>query len=282
MKKTKVLLAGALVLALGLVMGCKGAPDNTQASEGHVVREGNKYVHEWKTEYSNNNYYRSALQFGKDDLSKKSPKVQNAEVTVELNFPADGKAGILFAVNNRAETVGTESKKLYDFFAFAFGVNRSNPQKLEAYVDYYQGASSIKDDGTNQAKPESFSTGKSFEVVKKDLNYDWNGKAVTMTMKIARNNNSTEQEENDDYFTLTITDKDGKTVWEGDTKEVKSQLTEEGMLEDAYKITGGIFSYGMLSGAVKEKTANTVWTLNKDTLAPTGIMGGLNFAAEEE
>lgn len=281
MKKAKVLLAGALVLALGLVMGC-GSPDTTQASEGHVVREGNKHVHEWKTEYSNDNYYRSALQFGKDDLLKKSPKVQNAEVTVELNFPADGKAGILFAVNNREQTEGTESKKLYDFFAFAFGVNRGSPTKLEAYVDYYQGATSIKDDGDNAAKPESFSTGKSFEVVKKDLNYEWNGKAVTMTMKIARNNNSTDNDETDDYFTLTISDKNGAKVWEGDTKDVKSKLAEKGMIEDAYKITGGIFSYGMLSGAVKEKTANTVWTLNKDTLAPSGLMGGLNFAAEEE
>ena len=283
MKKTRIVLVGALVLALAFVMGC-GEPDNTQAAEGHVVREGNKYVHEWKADYSNNTYYRSALQFGKDDLLKKSPKVQNAEVEVELNFPADGKAGILFAVNNRTQVEGTETKTLYDFFAFAFGVNRSNSSKLEAYVDYYQNATKIKEDGSDTgAKPEAFATGKSFEVKKADLDYTWNKKAVTMTMKIALNDNGTPSDDADDYYALTITDKDGNIVWEGNTSGVKDKVAgTAGMNVANYKTTGGIYSYGMLSGAVSDKTANTVWTLKKDTLKPTGIAGGLNFAAEEE
>ncbi|MBR2362952.1 MAG: hypothetical protein IKA80_09975 [Spirochaetaceae bacterium] len=283
MKKTRIVLVGALVLALAFVMGC-GEPDNTQAAEGHVVRDGNKYVHEWKADYSNDTYYRSALQFGKDDLSNKSPKVQNAEVEVELNFPEDGKAGILFAVNNRTEVEGTETKTLYDFFAFAFGVNRSNSSKLEAYVDYYQNATKIKEDGSDAgSKPEAFATGKSFEVKKADLNYAWNKKAVTMTMKIALNNNSTASDATDDYYTLSITDKDGNKVWEGDTREVKNTVANTtGMNVDNYKTTGGIYSYGMLSGAVSDKAANTVWTLKKDTLEPSSVMGGLNFAAEEE
>lgn len=272
MKKTKVLLAGALVLALGLVMGCK---QNSDLSVEEHRQGADKYEHIWEATYGNNDYIRSALQFGT------AKKVNAAKVKVKL-YPKDGKAGLLFAVNPRKVSVTGEGtaateKTVYDFYAFAFGKKPGVENKLEAYVDYYQGLERFNDSGT--ASAEKFGQAAQVELKTGEFkNLDWNGSGpVTAVMSIGL---SSTEGSDDTTWTLKITSEDGQTEYWSETgvsgKDAASRETD-GLSLDHFKNEGAIYSYGMLSGLSNPKTADTRWTLDRDSL-PSGVI----LAAEEE
>lgn len=261
MKKTKVLLAGALVLALGLVMGCK---QNTDLSvEEH--RQDGTGKHIWEAEYTGNSYIRSALQFREDT------NVATAKVKVTMTYPAYGKAGLLFAVQDREQK--------YDFYAFAFGWNGKlgNQSKIEAYVDYYQGLTTFNDSSTNS---ERFGNGAHISVVTNEEfkePFNWDGaEPVIVDMYVTYNKPSEEEstetttqasgnESAQGTYDLKITkSNDPETVyWEktGITavgKEMASNMSQDLIVNGE----GKLYSYGMLSGQKDPKKVHTTWVLD--------------------
>lgn len=268
MKKTKVLLAGALVLALGLVMGCK---QNEELSVEEHRKGENGYQHVWEAEYTGDNYYRSALQFGSGKMD-----IQYAKVRVKMNYPGNGKAGLLFATNEREVEVTTggnkEKKKLYDFYAFAFGKNPRATNTLEAYVDYYVGLEKFNDASSTS---ERFGTGTNTPIVaEKNLeNISWNGASpVTVDMIIEKKTTTGGSGTATVTYNLKIQSTDGNTVyWTAENVAA----TGESVVNEGY-----LCSYGMVSKLADPKKVDTVWTLDKDSLKKTGV--GTILAAEEE
>ena len=151
MKKTKVLLAGALVLALGLVMGCSMSLD--ESVEEHTKGDS-KFEHVWKADYKNNDQYiRSALQFGSGE-----DKITEVDVNVDMAYPQHGKAGLIFGLTNTKgdkDLNGKENIK-YNYYIVALG---ENPNKtdgtLQYYIDYCTNMTSLS--GGNTAE-ESIDT----------------------------------------------------------------------------------------------------------------------------
>ena len=268
MKKTKVLLAGALVLALGLVMGCK---QNSDLSVEEHRQGENAYQHVWKAEYTNDQYTRSALQFGKGGV-----KVQKAKVKVEMVYPANGKAGLLFAVNSRKTGEGESEKTVYDFYAFAFG-KKPGQNKLEAYVDYYEGLE--KFNGSSDS--EKFGTGTNNVTVvdTRDLTYNWDGsQAVNVYMFITRNESKAAGGETTYTYDLEIQDTQGNSLW----KESAVTAVGKDGVTGAVVNDGNLYSYGMLSQlASNPKNVNTTWTIS-NTEGDFIHQGGSMLAADEE
>lgn len=249
-----------------LVVGCK---QNEELSVEEHRKGENGYQHVWEAEYTGDNYYRSALQFGSGKMD-----VQYAKVRVKMNYPGNGKAGLLFATNEREieTTVGggtKEKKKVYDFYAFAFGKNPSKANTLEAYVDYYVGLEKFNDSSSTS---EKFGTGTSQEVKKaSDLTgINWNGASpVTVDMIIQKSTTKTNDSETVKY-NLTIQDTNGNILWSAnDIAATGDTVVNEGYL----------CSYGMVSKLANPKNVDTVWTLDRDSFDKTGT--GTILAAED-
>lgn len=258
MKLNKLVIGGGVLVVLlsMLVVGCK---QNQELSvEEH--REGeNKYQHVWEAEYEGSNYYRSALQFGsgKWDLEK-------AQVRVKMNFPANGKAGVLFAVNERdnEKIVGgnKEKKKVYDFYAFAFGKKPGvgNEKKLELYVDYYVGLEKFND---SSATSEKFGAVTPIEVVKPTelTGTNWDGattfSADMIIEKVVEGESVT--------YNLKIQSIDGKTVY----------WHQDGVVATGDNVVnkGYLCSYGMLSGVSSSRKVDTTWALDEESFKKEGV-----------
>lgn len=271
MKKTKVLLAGALVLALGLVMGCK---QNEELSVEEHRQGADKYEHVWEATYENDDYIRSALQFG----SNKNAKVNTAEIKVKMIYPNQGKAGILFGVNPRDVSSGDTKETVYDFYAFAFGKNRKTG-KLEAYVDYYQGLKSFNDKGGTS---EKFGVASTVELKNQEFsNFTGNAdQPITVVMKIAIKETAGSKDTTDGQWDLSIVSEDGLTTyWSATAVSALAEATagKNGLNVANFKETGNLYSYGMLTALENPKKADTKWNLSKDSL-PSGVV----LAAEEE
>ena len=271
MKKTRIVLVGALVLALAFVMGCK---QNEELSVEEHRQGADKYEHIWEATYENNDYIRSALQFG----ANKNAKVNTAEIKVKMIYPGQGKAGVLFGVNPREVASGDTKETVYDFYAFAFGKNRSTG-KLEAYVDYYQGLKSFNDKGGTS---EKFGEASTVELEKKNFE-SFTGNVndpITVVMKIAMKETAGSRDDTDGQWDLSIMSEDGKTTyWSATAVSALGNATagKNGLNKANFKETGGLYSYGMLSALDNPKKADTKWNLNKDSL-PSGVV----LAAEEE
>ena len=245
MKKTRIVLVGALVLALAFVMGCKQNED--LSVEEH--RQDGHAQHIWEAEYSGNKYIRSALQFKEDN------SVGTAKVTVEMTYPANGKAGVLFAVQ--------EKDGKYDFYAFAFGWNgrTGSTSKLEAYVDYYQGLTTF-----NEASGDSEKFGNGYNtsvVVSKDLeNTTWDGaEHFSADLYVTYDKGAGNYD-----LKLTKVGDENTVYWTANDVDAKQTLTSSakpGMSAALVKNgEGKLYSYGMLSGQKETKKVKTTWTLD--------------------
>lgn len=133
MKKAKVLLAGALVLALGLVMGCKGLGSGDE----NVTKEGNKKL-TWSKQgdittalenTSEENYLRFFQQFGTG-----SYKINTASFKLDMKYTDGGKTGIVFGLDKNS--VGGKDKVSY--YVFGIGQKKDSDGQLEYFVDYYE------------------------------------------------------------------------------------------------------------------------------------------------
>lgn len=249
-----------------LVVGCK---QNEELSVEEHRKGENGYQHVWEAEYTGDNYYRSALQFGSGKMD-----VQYAKVRVKMNYPGNGKAGLLFATNEREieTTVGgtKEKKKVYDFYAFAFGKNPSKTNTLEAYVDYYVGLEKFNDSSSTS---EKFGTGTSQEVkAASDLTgINWNGASpVTVDMIVEKKTTSGGSGSETVTYNLKIQDTNGNELWSAtDVAASGVNVVNEGYL----------CSYGMVSKLANPKNVDTVWTLDKESFKKSGA--GTILAAED-
>lgn len=249
-----------------VVIGCK---QNEELSVEEHRKGVDAYQHVWEAEYTGDNYYRSALQFGSGKMD-----VQYAKVRVKMNYPGNGKAGLLFATNEREieTTVGgkTEKKKVYDFYAFAFGKNPSKTNTLEAYVDYYVGLEKFNDSSSTS---EKFGTGTQQEVkAASDLTgITWNGASpVTVDMIVEKKTTSGGSGSETVTYNLKIQDTNGNQLWSAnDVAASGNNVVNEGYL----------CSYGMVSKLANPKKVDTVWTLDKDSFKKTGT--GAILAAED-
>lgn len=249
-----------------MVVGCK---QNEELSVKEHREGENASQHVWEAEYNNDLYTRSALQFGSGKMD-----VQYAKVRVKMNYPGNGKAGLLFATNEREieTTVGgeKEKKKVYDFYAFAFGKDPSETNTLEAYVDYYVGLEKFND---STSTSEKFGTGKSSEVKAASnlTGINWNGASpVTVDMIVEKKTTSGGSGSQSVTYNLKIQNTSGEVLWSAD--DIVS--TADGVVNEGY-----LCSYGMVSKLANPKTVDTVWTLDKDSFKKTGA-GTISFAAE--
>lgn len=265
-KVLPALLALALVLCLA---GC--AQDNELSVDEHTEKDGDAYTHVWNATYENGDYIRSALQFGSGNV-----KVTKAKVQVDLKKATDGKAGLLFGLNTRdVDPDGDgETTTVYDFYAVAFGKNQNAADTLEAYIDYYQGLTTFQDTGDALAA-EKFGTGQNFVVkTTSDLSKTWDGSsAVTAYIAV-------EYDEDADTYDVYIQNSDGtEKYW---SAEDITAETVTGVDSDAFALStnvGKMYSYGMLSGRVDPKTADTTWTIDRTTFVKSG---GSMAAADAE
>lgn len=124
MKKTKVLLAGALVLALGLVMGCKGV------GAGDEDVEGNNKEKTWKaTNASTETYKRMYQPFGT------SKNFTEAVVTINAKYPKNGWSGVLFGLTENDDKSKTgKDKNSINFYNVSF---RVNGETIQYYTSYF-------------------------------------------------------------------------------------------------------------------------------------------------
>lgn len=143
MKKAKVLLAGALVLALGLVMGCK----QSVTSDPEI---GEKIDNGWLIKEQKNNsseYWRWLKTVG--------GSYKTATIDLEMSDPTAGKIGVIFGFNElHDQTTGKKNGK-YSYYQFGVGVGQSNSAnagKLEYYISYYTNVDMNTVTGNNSAE----------------------------------------------------------------------------------------------------------------------------------
>ena len=88
MKKTRIVLVGALVLALAFVMGCKqvessseGVSDIEDGKQWEITNDSKDNYRRWISTYPNANQ-----------------KWESATFKLRMERPQDGKAGIIFGL----------------------------------------------------------------------------------------------------------------------------------------------------------------------------------------
>ncbi|MBO5730299.1 MAG: hypothetical protein J6R67_03800 [Treponema sp.] len=275
MKKTKVLLAGALVLALGLVMGCGKAMD--ESVEEH--KEGaSKFEHVWKAEYKDNsNYIRSAKQFGTGD-----DELKHVDVTVKMDYPQYGKSGFIFGLTKTEEKdINNKSIAKYNYYIVGLGEDPAKKDgSLQYYIDYCTNMTSLSGGNTADATIDT-TTGAKAETVK----------ALTSIEDVSHAANEPVE------YTVSVdfveaNGADGKVDKAKGTYTVKIKIGDKIITETinhetygyvdgkaTYPGKGTIASYGMLSGLNKDKKVNTTWTVDKKTLEGAGVEG-LGLSAE--
>lgn len=264
MKKAKVVLAGALVLALGLVMGCKTSLDESVAEH---TQGASKFEHVWKAEYKENNQYiRSALQFGSGE-----DKITKADVTVDMAYPQYGKAGLIFGLTNTKEKdINNNEVIKYNYYVVALGEDPNRTDgTLQYYIDYCTNMTSLSGGNTSGESIETANGAKSTPVKDltaiNDINHNANEKVdytVSVTLVPDENDNA--------KGTYTVEIKIGdKTITETINHEKYGYVGGVA----TYPAAGTIASYGMLSGKFANKKVDTTWTVNKETLEGAGANG---------
>ena len=144
MKKAKALLAGALVLALGLVMGCK-QPVTSDPEIGKKIDGG------WIVENQENNsteYWRWLRTVGGNSYA-------SATMNLEMTDPTAGKIGFIFGFQEMYDSQTGKKNGKYSYYQFGVGVgqqNSSNPGKLEYYVAYYENVDKDSYTGHNNSE----------------------------------------------------------------------------------------------------------------------------------
>ena len=125
MKKAKVVLAGALVLALGLVMGCKS--DSSGDSDWTINEKSTK---QWeKTNSSETQYARAFEQFGTTRGHDK------AIVKLTVGDMTASKAGLVFAYDDF--TMDKTGKKYFLLGVGGYGYTQGTDNG-EYFLSYYE------------------------------------------------------------------------------------------------------------------------------------------------
>lgn len=244
MKKAKVLLAGALVLALGLVMGCKQGIDS---GNPNWTTDDNK-LKVWEQDNSSDQYVRAAKQFGN------STKTKDMVVKLEITDLTTSKAGLVFGINELDKTA-----KTYNYFVLGVGGVNYTKTQGDVYLSYYR--------DVDVKKLDEASKGKQAPGNRLDI-FD-NETITTGAMKIVGSTGtiyvaiSESKSESDNKTTVTIklgSSYDPKLGVTGTTMEktfeigtdakVDSYITTGGgdanWMKNLTTIDGGIGAYGML------------------------------------
>ncbi len=273
MKKTKVLLAGALVLALGLVMGCKGL-----GSGNEDAQKEDKYTWVWAgqksgdvypdKENNSTNYERFFEQFGSTSYT-----VKEGIVHINMKYPQFGKAGVVFGLNEAA-TSDSEGKKNVNFYVFGIGQKKGGTQ-LEYYVDYYEAISRT-----------ALSTASASDTVANGVSPRWSYKVGNTEMFTVESfpgfvaNNP-----EDIYVQIKYNEVGGNYSIEAGPADrslssIKLELPAHSTITGASNAAGRIGVYGMLTKKDGDTTpkVNTTYNLLRDGLEITGTF----LAAEEE
>ena len=257
MKKTKVLLAGALVLALGLVMGCKGV------GAGDEDVEGNNKEKTWKTTNASTTDYKRMFQpFGA------SKKFTEAVVTINSKYPKSGWSGILFGLTENDDKAQTgKAKNTINFYNVSFRV--ADNGTIQYYTSYF---SNVDQDEFPQNTTESY------------------GQETVITDTKTVPTDAGLQVNADGSLNVTIkvmwTQKEGAQVGTWDlyygpsvtqaTKHKEELVTDTVTAKEIVK--GGLAAYGQVTKAINQDTPRVVETTWKLESSEPTVIG----AAEEE
>lgn len=265
MKKTRIVLVGALVLALALVMGCKQASSGTAGDWDPNTNSTKTWK---KTNTDSEKVLRSFEGFGTTDMNN------GVVVKIEVGNTKASKAGILFDYKKNASVEGT-----VDYYQLGVGTQQYDGKTPEFYLVKISGVK--PDDITASTTSDAAGAGKGSEV-------DIQGN--TPFSSLISHDSSIKVT---DMYTL---DQNGKmTVYVGfETKEVengKKVMVKIGMYDESAKkwkegayaenelktgkdwggstvttIDGQVCAYGMLTKAPKDgsvSTENTYTIINK-------------------
>lgn len=146
MKKTRIVLAGALVLALAFVMGCAHEAPTTDESIGKATQKG-WIVKDQKNDTSQ--YWRWMRGTGKN--------YETATMQLDMSDAKAGKIGFVFGLTEGLAADGEGNGK-WSYYQFGVGIGKagtSNAGKYEYYIDYYTDVDLSKvSGGSNSYGPE--------------------------------------------------------------------------------------------------------------------------------
>lgn len=245
-----------VLVAVGLVISFVGCGAMKENVEEHKATKDNKWEHTWVAEYENDQYIRSALQFGTGN-----DKIDYVDVNVKMEYPKMGKAGLIFGLNNtKEEGEDGKSVKKYNYYLIGVGQRRGT-SNLEWYIDRCDGMTTLS--GGNSAS-ETTEDG-----------------TTTPVIGLTQLNNVTYTPGNPIEFDISV-----EFTEDEDDEEKRGTyyvtLKFDGVDPITYNITdlaapGTIASYGMLSGMENPKNVDNTWTVNSET-----IEGTANLSAVEE
>lgn len=273
MKKTRIVLVGALVLALAFVMGCSGI-----GSGNEDAQKEDKYTWVWAGPKSGDvypdkenttvNYERFFEQFGSTNYT-----MESGIVHIKMKYPQFGKAGVVFGLNE-AGTEDSDGKKNVNFYVFGIGQKKGGT-KLEYYVDYYQAIGRT-----------AMSSASSSDTVANGVDPLWSYKIGDDLMHTVENFSGFVANNPEDIYVQIIYNEDTgnyKINAGPDARALTSiqlELPAHSTITRASDAEGRVGVYGMLTKKDGDATpkVNTTYTLLKDGLETSGAF----LAAEEE
>ncbi|MBO5125034.1 MAG: hypothetical protein J6C11_07890 [Spirochaetaceae bacterium] len=272
MKKTRIVLVGALVLALAFVMGC-GEKTKLDESVAEHKEGADKFTHEWEATYDSATYIRSAKQFGESGANK-NDELTNIDAEITMLYPQNGKVGLIFGLTTNEGPKDANGKPTYTFNYYVFGVGEkpnTTTGDLNYYIDYCTNVSTLSGGNTASESIDKTDGASATSVATGDLTST--GHKHKEALKFNVNIEFTDDDANDvadGTYTLTVS---------AGGNELLTQSIDHstyGYVNNAakYPALGTVASYGMVSGAVKgEKKVDNTWVIKKDTLEGAGLNG---------
>lgn len=257
MKKTRIVLVGALVLALAFVMGCAGLGSGDEDVDG-----GNKEK-TWKTTNNSTTEYKRMFQaFGS------SKNFTEAVITINAKYPKSGWSGVLFGLTENDDKASTgKDKNTINFYNVSFRVNDRN--EIQYYTSYF---SNVDQDDFSNNKEASYGDEKVITdttTVPTDAGLTLNGDgSLNLVVKVIWN-----QIEGADVGTWDLYY--GPSVTQA-TKR-KEPLTT-GTVAAEKIVKGGLAAYGQVTKAANRDDPRVVETVWKVESSKPTVIG----AAEEE
>ena len=256
MKKTRIVLAGALVLALAFVMGCAHEAPTTDESIGEATQKG------WIVKDQKNDtkqYWRWMRGTGK--------KYEHATMELDMSDATAGKIGFVFGLTEVLAADGKGTGK-WSYYQFGVGIGKAdspNAGKYEYYIDYYTNVDLNKvSGGSNSYGPEGITPKEVVAPTAIDMEL-LDPKELTVFVK------------------MSCDKRNGYTLMYGLNANDITQSVHEGYLKDAAKDSKGEYMYSdvgyyaMLTQASAEKPVTSTFEY---TLVDSKT--SLTAAAEEE
>lgn len=256
MKKTRIVLVGALVLALAFVMGCAQEAPTTDESIGEATQKG------WIVKDQKNDtkqYWRWMRGTGK--------KYENATMQLDMSDANAGKIGFVFGLTEGVAADGKGNGK-WSYYQFGVGIGKAgtkNAGKYEYYIDYYTNVDLNKvSGGSNSYGPEG--------VVPKEV-----VKPTAVDIELL------DPKELKVFVKMVCDKKNGYTLMYGLNANAINESVHSGYLTDGAKDSKGEYMYSdvgyyaMLTQASAEKPVTSTFEY---TLVDSKT--SLTAAAEEE